>query len=592
MEAISAMRNSEDNNDDKDVNRGGLDRRRFGKLLVAGLGGLSVGRLAGAWPPGSFCTTEQKSLIDPTLYDPNPNTNTPFEGDHEVDVVVVGAGLSGLIAARELRKAGKTVCVLEALDRIGGRMYGRPTKEVKDGYVGYLDRGGQWVGRTQYHMQELVAKLNITPFDSYEQGRSIQSWNGKWSGFNGQLSDLLKGECKPPENLPPFNASVECRKGEPTLPPCRLDEGEMKIWQALLDISKQLKRESPWAIPPGANWDKITFEYWLEKEMGATGSDYRKWLPTMQSRTGGAGGFEPNEVSLLHMAWTQLVGAQSETPEQWLLLGGAGQIPKRLADDPLLKGCIVLKAPVLHIYWAERIHKYQQGGVQIIVPKSANGRQVAVTARAVIVAIPPSLRAMIEFDLQGHSLPSEYTQFMNGSRMGSMSKVHAVYDTAFWRGDCLSGSAVGNLGGSPGGYQGFPRVCEFIVDSSPPNGKPGILTSFITAKTNRELGDNEGKAKDLVLGDFVYFFGNQAKRENVKDFFYYNWDDKPWTCGAFTTHPAPGVWTSCGEVGWRKPVNDSIFWAGTETSDEWPGYFDGAVKAGKVAADGVLKIKW
>src|SRR5205807_2300389 len=125
--------------------------------------------------------------------------NASSRGPYDVDVVIVGAGLSGLIAARELTRLGKTVKVLEARDRIGGRMVGNKTTHTAA--QGYLDFGGQWVGKTQYEMQALVLELGIAKFDSYEKGRSIQYWeNGDGdavrTGFNGDVSDLLLG-CKP-----------------------------------------------------------------------------------------------------------------------------------------------------------------------------------------------------------------------------------------------------------------------------------------------------------------------------------------------------------------------------------------------------------
>ncbi|HEX9981916.1 MAG TPA: FAD-dependent oxidoreductase [Thermoanaerobaculia bacterium] len=101
------------------------------------------------------------------------------------------------------------------------------------------------------------------------------------------------------------------------------------------------------------------------------------------------------------------------------------------------------------------------------------------------------------------------------------------------------------------------------------------------------VSDKDGKVREWILDDFAYYFGPDAKK--AKDFVYYPWDDEKGTCGAFTSHVGPNVWTKSAKVGWRTPVGGKIFWAGTEASDEWPGYFDGAVKAGQVAAKKVYQ---
>ena len=597
------MKNPEGDDDGKNGNRSELDRRKFAKILVAGVSGLTLGSFARAQSSceSSDCVdASPRVTAKPNLYPQDPGGNiTPFPDLQRVDVVIVGAGLSGLIAARELKAAGKTVVVLEASGQIGGRMKGRATKTADSGYV---DFGGQWVGPTQYHMLGLMTDLGIEKFDSYEDGRSIKSWNGTKQGFNGNVSQLLLG-CAPPEakHLPPLPARDRC--GPPFGPPldpkvyplldfknCEHSDIDGAIWKELLEISAKVLPKCPWNTPgavgtkekPG--YDEITFGTWLSEKTGKDTVTYRKWLSLLQSHIGGSGGFEPEQVSLLHMAWTQKVGPQADTPEQWLMVNGAGQIPKKLADD-LIKGpqCrIVLNAPVSII----QIDKID-GSVNVFV---GSKKQATVIARAVVIAIPPSLRAKIFFN---PSLPKECTDFSKCSQMGSMSKVHAIYDSAFWRDDCLSGSTAGNLRNLKDAGD-YPRYCEFIADSSPPGGKPGILTSFVAADRNQQLDDQLAlvggggeKVQEWILEDFAYYFGPQAKK--AKDFVYYPWDDVKGTCGAFTSHVGPNVWTKSGEVGWRKPVSGKIFWAGTEASDEWPGYFDGAVKAGKVAAKKICK---
>jgi monoamine oxidase len=563
----------------KPPNRSELDRRRFARILMTGMGGLALGGgLARAADPPPC----EKFPPKRPPYLPNPSNGV----EDTVDVVIVGAGLSGLIAARKLKRAGKRVIVLEARDRIGGRMYGEPTKLPG----GYVDWGGQWIGLDQYNIQELAAELNITPFLSYEQGRSIRSWDGRKKGFDGSVAGLLQGgyegpvgekphgDCGKPHEFPGFpkHPLAPCKASD-ELPDVECDQAEHDVWQALLDISAQVPADTPWTAKRAKEWDNITFQEWLDTPKKREG--YTKWVPTMQSHIGGSGGFEPSQVSLLHMAWTQKVGAQAATPEYWLLTGGAGQIPGRLLNE-IGEGRVYLNMPVTHI------HRDDSGVVVRAVsydPPHLPIAKFTVHAKAVIIAIPPPLRGHITFEppLDDPKGPFPYRDFIKGAPMGSMSKVHAIYPTAFWRDECLSGSAAGNL-----------KTCEFIADSSGPSGKPGILTSFIAADRNCELSNlSDGEIQELVTDDFVHFFGAKAKHPD--QFVYVPWNKQEWTGGAFTAHLGKNVWTTAGAIGWRTPVSNKIFWAGTETSDVWPGYFDGAINAGKVAADRVLKeVKW
>ncbi len=566
----------EPDDDHEEGNGSGWDRRQFGKVLVAGVGALTVGGTAGA-------------QVNPPVTPPRQSTGTD-----DYDVVIVGAGLSGLIAAREFIRAHKKVVVLEANCRIGGRMYRQETK-IKNSYV---DLGGQWVGETQYEMQALVAELGITPFESYEDGRSIQLFvdpkGGETrTGFNGDLSRVLEGKCVAPNHLPtdPDTGRTLATCNATNLQDCRFDHDEDYVWGELLKISRTVLPDRPWDTPDAKGLDAELFSDWLGKridelnklraEKNKPPTDYTAWLPTLQARIGGSGGFEPEDVSVLHMAWTQRVGPQAEIPERWLLCGAAGQIPYRLANDVGWEN-IRLNMPV------DLIQQNEDG-----VLVAAKGQ--AFRARSVIVAIPPSLRNRIIYQTPYASQALKNQTFNDGAPMGSMAKVHAVYERAFWRDECLSGSGASNL-----------KTCQFIADSSPPGATPGILTSFIAADRNKQLtkcfddlhySEEQVKCavRELVIQDYVRYFGNNEKvalaiRDTMKDFIYFNWNKQTYTTGAYTAYMKPGIWTSLGQDSWRKPLGD-IYWAGTETADRWPGYFDGAVRAGKAAATAVL-LKW
>ena len=191
-----------------------------------------------------------------------------------------------------------------------------------------------------------------------------------------------------------------------------------------------------------------------------------------------------------------------------------------------------------------------------------------VNSSAVIVAIPPALRQKITFS---PGLNGEYRQLLQRSPMGSKFKVFAVYAEAFWREEGYCGAGRGNL-----------QYLEETADSGPVESNPGIMVSFVAgnkaAALNR-LSDTEQRR--LILEDFVRYLGPKAAEP--LDLVVQRWIDEQWTTGGYTAFRTPGAWTGFGTT-WQQP-HGRIFWAGTEESTRWPGYFEGAIEAGIQAVD-------
>lgn len=445
----------------------------------------------------------------------------------QVDVVVVGAGLSGLTAALRLTQAGLSVAVLEADDHVGGRML---RQQTVDG--AYVDLGGQWVGPTQVRILALANELGVQRFPWYHDGETILAFNGVSGLFEGQF--------------PPFEGE------SPPLPAAEVDDGE-RAWQAIEDLATTVPTEAPWDAPDAQQLDTETVETWMD---GNSLGDFGRFVITQNCRIGGSGAFEPGQASALHLAWTQANAPQGEGPETDLFIGAAGQIPEILAAR--LGDSVVLGAPVWGI-------EQDSAGVTV---HSRGGRYAAQFA---IVAIPPTLAGAIHYD---PPLPSRRQQLTQRMPMGSILKVHAIYPIAFWRSSGLSGIGNGNL-----------PVAEFTADSSPPGGVPGILTAFIAGDAAVQAGMQTAEQRQTaVLNDYVTYFGADAAQPI--QFIEKNWPANPRTGGAFTDFMAPGVWTSFGPA-LRAPV-DRIYWAGTETAYRWSGYFDGAVRAAEDAAAAIV----
>ncbi|MFY8148157.1 MAG: flavin monoamine oxidase family protein [Prochlorococcaceae cyanobacterium] len=453
----------------------------------------------------------------------------------EADVAVVGAGLSGLVCARELRRRGLTVQLLEARPRWGGRMHGQRTA---CGLT--VDLGGQWVGATHHRLLALLQEFGLSLYPTPYEGEGVFHWNGT------------------PHRAPlehEFSSSLLFFRPEALALPAAEIEHTLALQRRFRELVAEVPPAAPWSAPVAAELDGLRIAAWLERQ-GA--GDLARYPFTWLTRVGGSGGFEPQDSSLLHLAWTQAVAPQDETPETWLVQGGIAQLAGRLAAE--LGSCLRLGAPVAAI-------DHGGTGVQLDFGEGEHLR-----AAAAVVAVPPPLRLGIRFS---PALPPEWTDLLEHSPMGAMVKVLAVYPRPFWREQGLNGLGIGNL-----------PTLELTVDSSPPGG-PGLLASFIAAERALQWQRlPEAERRRAVLADLVTYWGPGAGEP--LELVLHNWNEEAWTGGAFTSFLRPGTWTRCGAV-WQQP-HGRVFWAGTEASSRWPGYFEGAIEAGLAAADQVLEL--
>ncbi len=105
----------------------------------------------------------------------------------QTDVVIVGAGLAGLAAARRLTAEGIDCVVLEARDRVGGRTLNHA---IGDGKI--VEVGGQWVGPTQTRVLALMRELGLESFTTYHQGEHVIEYRGGLNRYTGTIPKLSK----------------------------------------------------------------------------------------------------------------------------------------------------------------------------------------------------------------------------------------------------------------------------------------------------------------------------------------------------------------------------------------------------------------
>jgi monoamine oxidase len=446
-------------------------------------------------------------------------------GRRDADVVVVGAGLAGLMAARELVAARRNVLVIEARDRVGGR-----TLNASIGAGKVTEMGGQWVGPTQDRLLALAAELEIETFPTYHEGRNLLELRGKVRRYKGTIPRLA--------------------------PHVLLDIGRAR--RRLRRAAQPVPADAPWNAPKAADLDSQTLASWVRKA-----AHTKKGRSLLEIATGTVMGTGTAELSALWMlsyvssagGFDMLIDVEGGA-QQDRFVGGSQLLSQRLAAE--LGDAVVLSAPVLRI-------AQDGGGVGV----EADG--VRSRAQRVIVAVPPPLAARISF---APSLGGRRDQLTQRMAHGALTKCAAVYPEPFWRERGLTGQAVSDVG---------PVTATF--DNSPPDGAPGVLLGFIAgAEAIRHARRSEADRRRVVLECFERLFGSEAAKPGI--YIETAWAEEEWSRGGPVCSFAPGALAHYGEA-LRRPAG-RIHWAGAETATVWCGYMEGAVRSGARAAEEVL----
>jgi monoamine oxidase len=451
------------------------------------------------------------------------------------DVAIVGAGFAGLTAARELERKGHSVVVLEARDRVGGRAH---NYDLGDGEV--TERGATFAGPTQDRVLALAKKMKVGTFNTYDTGDNLYIANGQRQRFS---------DTGPTGSAPP----------DPAVLP---DLAQLVL--RLDSMSQQVPVDAPWTAPKAAEWDSITLQQFIDQN--TVTPQFRALVPVAVRPIFGA---EADQLSLLFVLFYIASSGNEENvgtfernfntrdgAQMFRFFGGTQRICNKVARK--LGRSVVLESPVRRIVHGHR-------GVTV------HSERVIVKAKRVIVAVPPILTGKIDYE---PGLPDERVELIDHYPQGTLTKVACVYDRPFWRDDGLTGQAL---------YTDGPISATF--DDSPEDGSKGIVFGFIGGDEARSFSKlSKHQRRKAVVDNYVTFFGSQAA--SPTKYVESAWKGETWTRGCPVGIPGLGQTAARGE--WlRKPVG-RIHWAGTETSNYWAGYMDGAVRSGERAAAEVL----
>ncbi|TFB92533.1 NAD(P)/FAD-dependent oxidoreductase [Cryobacterium sp. HLT2-28] len=443
----------------------------------------------------------------------------------ERDIVIIGAGASGLTAATELRKAGLTVAVLEARDRVGGRLW---TDDI-DGAM--LEIGGQWVSPDQDALKETIAELGLETFARYRTGENVYiNAAGERTLFEGEI----------------FPVSAETEREI------------LRLIELLDGLVAQTDPDRPWAHPRAKELDEISFSAWLENE--TTDQEARDNIGMFIAGamlTKPAHAFSTLQALLMAASagsFSNLVDADFILDER--VVGGLQQVPillaERLGDD-------------VHLGQAVRTLRWNEDGVVAVTD------DLEVHARRVIVAVPPVLYSRISFE---PPLPRRQHQLHQHLSMGFVIKVHAVYETPFWREDGLSGTAFSpyelvheaydntNFGDSRGTFVGFvsDEAADLVFTLTPEERKTRILTSL------------------------SHYFGEKALTPVV--YYESDWGTEEWTRGAYAASFDLGGLARYG-ADLRTPVGPISF-SCSDLAGKGYQHVDGAIRMGRDTAAAIV----
>lgn len=443
------------------------------------------------------------------------------------DCAIIGAGLAGLVAAQHLVDRGLKVSVLEARDRVGGRV---ENKVLNDG--SYVELGGQWIGPGFDSLLEIIDDLGLETIGLPAEGNLLVR-------LRGQALSVPSSEEKPA--LTPFEVAD-------------LGQGLMRLRR----LAERLRTDDAW---------RQANDTWLNQ-------DLRRWVTT-NLRTQGAQrrfsevyaaafGPMPKDCTLvegLHQV--------NSGPDLEAMLASNGGLHQKRVDGGMAavaEGLAAKLGDVVRL--GAQVVKVEHGDTVRLT--LANGE--VVEARQLISTLPPRLAMSLEHQ---PPLPQWRTEAAEKVAPGNVIKAFLIYETPFWRDLGLSGQSSAD--------DGAVRV---TFDTTAEGAAKGHLMGFFEGADADSLARRSVTLRERAFTDSVQrSFGQQAAQPLA--YLERDWSAEEFTGGCHGAHFAPGVWTTNGPI--LAEADGALHWAGAEYATRFNGYMEGAVRSGREAAAAVAR---
>jgi monoamine oxidase len=439
-------------------------------------------------------------------------------------VTVIGAGLAGLSAAYDLHRAGWRVTVLEARDRVGGRVHS--VRSFSNGLV--AEAGGEFIEESHTRMIALANHFGLQLGIAGSWQKQAEDW-ASFDGKSGRMSDI---------NVWGTNLAEEIERG----------------WRALSALGQYVP--DPYQPQAARDAERLDAQSALDWINALDVSPFAKKFFIQYIRSEYT--TEPRRFSLLDLARNAAMYYRAvERPPSLRVIGGNDQIPRALAaalPDVRLNSAVTSICILPD---------------EVFVTAKQNNSYLMLRSAFVILAIPLTTARSIDFN---SSLPAAHRRMVDEISYGAVTKVMIEYRKRFWNDAGWNGRMATD----------GPIVFTWDATSHIEHER-GILTAYTGGRPGAKLSSlSDGERTRLAAAEIEKLF--PASSDLIENTATIAWLNEPYTRGSYMAL-APGEvtahWRALLEPAGR------LFFAG-EHATAIQGFMEGAVESGQRAAATIL----